>query len=136
MAKECGSVNFLISSVDHEPDDLTGVLPLRGRLLRTIVGPPRRPEYWLAELAAPVSWTRNGVTRAIHYLVLTARWQGTAIGPGAKIPVNIWYVLDDSVLGSESFEPSQAVYVAIGMVKVSAMPFWWLRFWSTLFGGT
>ena len=132
MSKECGRVNFLISSVDHEPDDLSGQLPLRGRLLRRIVGPPRRPEYWLAEVAAPVSWTRNGVTRAIRYLVLTARWQETAIAPGAKIPVNIWYVLDDSVLGSESFEPSQAEYVAIGTVKVSGRPFWWLRLWSAL----
>ena len=123
-------VNFLISSVDHEPDDLSAQLPLRGRLLRTIVGPPRRPEYWLAELAAPVSWTRNGVTRAIRRLVLAARWEGTVIGRGAKIPVNIWYVLDDSVLGSESFEPSQAEYVAIGMVKVSGTPLWWLRLWS------
>ena len=50
----------------------------------------------------------------------------------AKIPVNIWYVLDDSVLGSESFEPSQAEYVAIGTVKVSGRPFWWLRLWSAL----
>jgi hypothetical protein len=129
-------VNFLIGSVDHEPDDLTRALPLRGRLLRTIVGPARRPEYWLAELAAPVSWTSNGATRAIRYLVLTARWQGTAMGPGAKIPVNIWYVLDDSLLGSESFDPSQAAYVAIGSVKVSAMPCWWLRLSSTIFGDT
>jgi hypothetical protein len=48
-------VKFRIGSVDHEPDDLPAQLPLRGRLLRKIAGPPRRPEYWLAELDAPVT---------------------------------------------------------------------------------
>jgi hypothetical protein len=67
-------VNFLIRSVDHEPDDLRAQLPLRGRLLCKIAGPPRRPEYWLGDLAAPVTWSRDGVTHRIRHVILTARW--------------------------------------------------------------
>ena len=119
-------MDFLIKSVDHAPDDLYEQTPLRGRLLRKIAGPPRRPEYWLAELRTPVAWTNDGVTRTIRQLILAARWEGTSIGPGAKIPVNISYVTDEAVLESEAFDSAQVAYVAIGMIKVSrAAHFWW-----------
>lgn len=120
-------MNFLIPFVDHEPEDLRGQLPVRGRLLRKIGGPPRRPEYWLGELAVPVSWTSDGVTRTIRHVILTARWEGTGFGPGAKLPVNLWYVIDDAVTGRESFEASQAQFVAIGTIMVSKLPIWCLR---------
>lgn len=123
-----------IVSVDHAPDDLYGQLPLRGRLLRKVAGPPRRPEYWLAELRTPVFWTTDGATRPIRHLVLAARWQDTSIGFGAKIPVNISYVTDDAVLESESFEPAQVAYVAIGMIEVSRAAYLWRRLWRELFG--
>jgi hypothetical protein len=122
------AVNFVIPFVDHEPDDLRSQLPVRGRLLRRIAGPPRRPEYWLGGLAVPISWTTDGVTRTIRQVILTARWEGTALGPGAKLPVNLWYVIDDAVIGRESFEASQAEFVAIGTIMVSKLPIWWLRF--------
>ena len=122
-------MKFRIRSVDHEPDDLPAQLPLRGRLIRRIGGPPRRPEYWLAELGAPVTWQKDGVTRTIRYLVLAARWQGGSICAGAKLPVNIWYVLDDAVLTSESFESTQAEFVAIGTAKVKRS-----SLWTRLFG--
>jgi len=38
--------------------------------------------------------------------------------------VGIAYVLDDSLLSSESFDLSQAEYVAIGMAKVCGPPYW------------
>jgi hypothetical protein len=123
-------MNVLVHSVDHEPDDLGPQLPLRGRLLQRIAGPPRRPEYWLAELCTPVSWTMDGVSREVRYLVLAARWQGTSIGAGGHLPVNIWYVTDDAVVEADSFESSQAEYVAIGMARISPLPMWWLRMWT------
>ena len=122
-------MKFRIRSLDHEPDDLTAQLPLRGRLLRRIAGPPRRPEYWLAELDAPVTWRQDEVTRTIRHLILTGRWQGGSIGPGAKLPVNIWYVLDDAVLRADSFDESHATFAAIGMAKVSRT-----SLWASLFG--
>jgi hypothetical protein len=127
-------VKIQIASVDHAPDDLCGQLPLRGRLLRRIAGPPRRPEYWLAELRTPLSWTSDGVTRTIRHVVLAARWQGTSIGPGARIPVNISFVTDHAVLESESFDSAQVEYVAIGMIRISRAGYFWRRLWRRLFG--
>lgn len=120
-------MNFVIPFVDHEPDDLTRQLPMRGRLLRKIGGPPKRPEYWLGELAVPVSWSKDGVTRTVRHVILTARWEGTAPAPGAKLPINLWYVVDDSVTARDSFEPFQAEFVAIGTLMVSTLPIWLLR---------
>ena len=122
-------MKFRIRSVDHEPDDLPAQLPLRGRLLRTIGGPPRRPEYWLAELDDPVTWRQDEVTRPIRHVILTGRWEGGSIGPGAKLPVNIWYVLDDAVLRADSFDESQATFAAIGMARVRRR-----SLWARLFG--
>ena len=121
------AVNFVIPFVDHEPDDLRNQLPVRGRLLRAIGGPPKRPEYWLGELTVPVSWRTDGGTRSVRHVILTARWEGTALGPGAKLPVNLWYVIDESVATRDSFDASQAQFVAIGTMMVSRLPTWLLR---------
>ncbi len=64
------------------------------------------------------------MTRTIRYLILAARWEGGSICPGAKLSVNIWYVLDDAVLGSKSFDTSQAEFVAIGTAKVKRSSLW------------
>ena len=124
-------MNIRITSVDHAPDDLDSQVPVRGRLLRTIGKNDRSDrfrtasgDYWLAELNTPLSWTTGGVTRTIRHLVLAARWEGTSIQPGAKLPVGIAYVVDESVLSSESFNLTQVEYVAIGMAKVSGPPLW------------
>jgi len=119
-------VNIVIKSVDHAPDDLYGQLPVRGRLLRTIAKADRpgafrtaSGEYWLAELRRPLTWTSQGVTRTIRYLVVAPRWEGTSIQPGAKLPVGVAYVVDDGVLASGTFASAQAEYVAIGFAKIS-----------------
>lgn len=124
-------VTFRINSVDHAPDDLYRQLPLRGRLLRTIARQDRSNEfrtasgdYWLAELVTPLSWSKDGVTRTIRHLLLAARWEGTAIGPGVELPVGIAYVVDDAVLSSASFDLTRAEYVAIGMARVSGPSIW------------
>jgi hypothetical protein len=134
-------VNIRIHSVDHAPDDLDSQIPLRGRLLRTIAKNDRSNgfrtasgDYWLAELSTPLSWTREGITRTIRHLVLAARWEGTAIQPGATLPVGIAYVVDESILSSESFNLTQVEYVAIGMAQVSGPPFW-SKVWTTICRG-
>ncbi len=121
-------MHVLIESVDHAPDDLYAQIPVRARLLREIPGRDR-PDYWLAELSTPLSWTTDGATRTIRHLVLKARWKGTSIGPGAALPVGIFYVIDDSLLESATFESAQAEYVAIGFAKVSWMSSLWSRLW-------
>ena len=134
-------MRFKIYSVDHEPDDLPSQIPFRGRLVRQIAGPDR-PDYWLAELERPLSWLTERGTRTIRHVVLKARWANTAIQPGAKIPVGICYLIDDAVLSASSFTPAQAVYVAIGMVKVArrsvsmlAVFATWVAFQVGLFAG-
>jgi len=113
-------LNVVIRSVDHAPDDLDDQLPIRARLVRMLSGTDTRGRnYWLAQLKTPISWTKDGVTRTIHHLLLAARWEGTSIEPGAKIPVNIAYVTNDAVLSSEVLDLAHAEYVAIGMAKVS-----------------
>jgi hypothetical protein len=124
-------MKFRIGSVDYEPDDLDRQLPIRGRLLREIAGPDRS-DYWLAELRRPLSWATEEGRRTVRHLVLKARWLGTAIGPGAKIPVNIYYVTDDRMLDAASFGRAQIAYVAIGMIKVSGAAFLWKKFWNRL----
>jgi hypothetical protein len=134
-------MNIRINSVDHAPDDLDSQIPVRGRLLRTIAKSDRSDrfrtasgDYWLAELDTPLSWTTDAVTRTIRHLVLAARWEGTSIQSGAKLPVGIAYVVDESVLSSESFDLTQVEYVAIGMAQVSGLSFL-SKVWTRLFRG-
>jgi hypothetical protein len=113
-------VNIVINSVDHAPEDLYGQTPIRARLIRKLAGSDRRGrDYWLAELASPISWTKDGAARTINHLVVAARWEGTSIQPGATLPVNIAYVTNDSVLSSEVLDLGHTEYVAIGMAKIS-----------------
>jgi len=121
-------VNIVISSVDHAPDDLYDQLPLRARLLRPLSGSDRKGRTcWLAELATPISWTRDGAAREINHLVVAARWEGTSIEPGAEIPVNISYVTNDAILSADALDLSHTEYVAIGMAKISGSSSLWER---------
>ena len=95
-------MNIVINSVDHAPDDLDDQLPIRGRLVRMLEGSDRSGRScWLAELATPISWTKDGVTRTISHLLIAARWVGTSIEPGARVPINIAYLMNEALLLSE-----------------------------------
>lgn len=48
-----------ITDVDFAPEDLYGQVPFEVTLLCELVGLDR-PEYWLAELANPVRWVKDG----------------------------------------------------------------------------
>lgn len=121
-------MNIVIKSIDHAPDDLYGQLPIRARLVRMLAGTDRRGRAcWLAELATPISWTRDGVARTINHLVVAARWQGTSIEAGAEIPVNISYVTNDAILSSDELDLDHTEYVAIGMAKISGSSSFWER---------
>ena len=118
-------MTIVITSVDHAPDDLDDQLPIRARLVRRLEGSDRRGRsYWLAELATPISWTKDGVARTISHLLLAARWVGTSIEPGANIPVNICYVTNDAILSSDLLDLRYGEYVAIGTGKVSGPSLW------------
>jgi hypothetical protein len=110
-------VELTISSVDHAPGDLTDQVPLRVALLRQLPGPDR-PDYWLGAFCEPVRWVSDheGFFEITH-VVLTARWQGTSIGPGCtSLPVGIAYVVDMSLLDDDTLDFAKCRYVAIGIV--------------------
>jgi hypothetical protein len=109
-------VELTISSVDYAPGDLYDQVPLRVALLRQVPGPDR-PDYWLGALGEPVRWVSDhkGFFEISH-VVLSARWQGTSIGPGnTGLPVGIAYVLDMSLLDDEVLDFTKCRYVAIGI---------------------
>ena len=119
-------MNISIDSIDHAPDDLYDQVPIKARLVRKLSGTDRRgrDSYWLAELTTPISWSREGVTRTVNHLVVVARWEGTSIEPGARIPVNIAYVTNDELLSSPTLDFGHTEYVAIGMAKISGSSIW------------
>ncbi len=103
-----------ITSVDYAPEELYGQTPFEAVLLRQLAGPDR-PDYWLAALAEPLRWLREGGETRVNYIVLAARWKGTRVGRGMReTPVGIAYVVDESVLGDEALVLKKCEYVAIG----------------------
>lgn len=106
-------MDLTVSTVDHAPGDLYDQIPFAVALLRELPGPDR-PDYWLGELTAPLRWAAapDGPVEVSH-MVLTARWQGTSIGPGAKqLPVGIAYVTDQSLLEDDELDFAKCEYVA------------------------
>lgn len=107
-------MKFTISSVDYAPPDLESQTPFSARLRRQIPGSDR-PDYWVADLEAPLVWEKDGNTMTIEHLVVCARWEGTQIGRGMKdMPVNIAYVIDVSVLSDSELDFAKCEYIAIG----------------------
>jgi hypothetical protein len=107
-------MRILVKDVDYAPADLYEQTPFEATLIRQIEGPDR-PDYWLASLAKPIRWSNEGVETSIHHLVLAARWVGTRIGYGMNnLPVNIAYVVDESVLNDSRLNLDKCKYVAIG----------------------
>ena len=95
------------------PDDLDEQLPFTLSLERQLPG-PGRPDYWLARLDRPLTFSNNGHATQIHWVVLAARFRGQTISPGAgEIAVGLAYVLDEAQLELEALDMSKCLYVAI-----------------------
>ena len=108
-------MRLTITSVDYAPEDLDEQVPLVVDLIREIRGDDR-PDYWLGVVRPPVRWLVDDHVREVTHLVVAARWQGTAIAPGAKhLPVGIAYVLDQSLLDDTRLDLAKCKYVAIGI---------------------
>ena len=127
-----------VDSVDHAPDDLDKQTPLRGRLLRTIAKHDRSDRFRTASVLLARRAQRSAVLdQGRRDANDPSPRAGGALGRDVnrarcEIAVGIAYVVDDSLLSSESFDLTQAEYVAIGMAKVSGPPFW-SKVWSRLF---
>lgn len=110
-------MEILVDDVDYAPSDLERQTPFRARLIRQLPGSDR-PDYWLAELAEPISWRRGFKIHVIRHIVVAARWVGGEIRAGATLPIGIAYVTDDTLVESPTFEARMSEYVAIGMARV------------------
>lgn len=110
-------MRFLITSVDYAPDELNEQTPFRGRILRRISGPDR-PDYHIAELDQPLKWKKNETEVNITHIVLAARWVDGILGPMMKhTPVNIAYIVDQTVLSDEVLDFEKCFYCAIGVAE-------------------
>jgi hypothetical protein len=104
-----------VTSVDYAPPELEGQTPFHVELLRKIPGSDR-PDYWLGVAAQPIRWLKEGREVQVTHIVVSARWQGTQIGPGMKqMPIGIAYVTDSSILDDSFLDFKKCAYVAIGV---------------------
>jgi hypothetical protein len=113
-------MNIKVTGVDYAPDDLYAQTPFIARILRQLSGPDR-DDYWLAELMTPLKWQHDGTESFVSHLVVAARWVGGVIAPGAHyLPVNIAYVIDQSLLSDVRLDFAKSHYCAIGVADVYA----------------
>lgn len=107
-------MRFVITSVDHAPDELYEQTPIRGRILRPIPGPDR-PDYHVAVLDQPLRWKKKEEASVSH-IILAARWVGGVLTSTMRhTPVNIAYVVDPAVLTDGTLDFKKCSYVAIGV---------------------
>jgi hypothetical protein len=113
-------MRFVITSVDHAPDELYEQTPIRGRILRPIPGPDR-PDYHVAVLDQPLLWKKEGGEVSVSHLILAARWVGGVLAPTMRdTPVNIAYVVEPTVLTDGALDLKKCAYVAIGVADGEA----------------
>jgi len=112
-------MNVKVTSVDTGPEELYAQAPFTARVLRQIPGPDR-PDYLLAELSQPLTWSRGTSQVPVSHLVLCTRWVGGVVKPGAThIPINIAYVVDSSVLNDAMLDFAKCFYSAFGTADVT-----------------
>lgn len=122
-----------ITRFDDGPDELTWQLPVTGELYRLMPGPDR-PDYSFMLLERPLLFypsegmdvDRVGDERfvedrrgrrmiEVHALLLTARFVGQQLHPGmVELPVNVAYVLDQSLAQDASVDLAKIAYAAVG----------------------
>jgi hypothetical protein len=106
-----GRMRVKITFDGYTPEELYAQTPLEAVLLREIPG----QGYWLAALPEPIRWSRGGDEISASHLILQARWVGTKIGRGMRdMPVNISYVVDESVWADECFDFGKCESLAVG----------------------
>jgi hypothetical protein len=108
-------MQFTISSVDYAPEALYEQTPIVVDLVRQIPGDDR-PDYWLGVVQRPIRYIKDNHELSITHLILSARWTGTQIVPGAEhLPVGIAFVTDSTLLDDVKLDFKKCDYVAIGV---------------------
>ncbi|HEX7314370.1 MAG TPA: hypothetical protein VF297_10630 [Pyrinomonadaceae bacterium] len=110
-----GVMRVKITVDGFTPEELCNQTPLEAVLLREIVA---GRGYWVAALAKPIRLFHCGAAESlINQVILEARWMGGRIGRGMRdMPVNIKYVVDESVWTGEWFDIGKCASLAEGWV--------------------
>lgn len=105
-------MRFSIKGLDDSSEDLDGLFPLKGIILRQIQGPDT-PNYFLAKLDTPFAWKKE--SKPISHLVIGARWVGGVLSSDMRdTPINIAYVIDQSLLSDSKLDFKKCYYATIG----------------------
>ena len=104
------SLYFSINDIDTGPIELRDRLPVAGMIFEKL-NHEDGSEYYLATLKEP--FQRQG--RQITYIIVGARNLGEHISPKMKdFPVNIAYVIDDSLINQKNMDFNKGEFAAIG----------------------
>ena len=104
-----------MTSVDHNPPELTDQVPFSLALERLIPGPDR-PDYWLGRLDAPLRWIDDNQERQVSHLIVCAQGRETQIEPFVQnLPIGIAYVTDPTQLRDTTVDTAKCTYVANGV---------------------
>jgi hypothetical protein len=109
-----GVMRVKITLDGFTPAELYDQTPLEAVLLREVVA---GQGYWVAALAKPIRLSHNRAETSVDQLILEPRWMGGRIGRGMRdMPMNIKYVVDDSVWAAERFDFEKCASLAEGWV--------------------
>ncbi|OXL17270.1 hypothetical protein [Psychrobacter sp. DAB_AL32B] len=103
---------FSIINIDTGPIELRERLPIEGMIFNKLEHDDGS-EYYLATLKEPF----QSEERQITYIIIGARNLGQHVGPKMDgLPVNIAYVIDDSLLNQKNMDFNKGKFSAIGFV--------------------
>jgi hypothetical protein len=106
-----------VTSVEHNPPELTDQVPFSLALERLIPGPDR-PDYWLGRLDSPLRWIDDNQERKVSHLIVCTPWQETQIEPCVRnLPIGIAYVTDPTQLTDTAVDLGKCKYIANGVAN-------------------
>ena len=129
--------SFVITELDTGPDQFAAVLPLRARVVRVMPGsdradyvlcfaerpiPFRPPAGFDLDRAQPEFRTRDehGEIILVRGLVICTRMVGDSFSSGmTKLPINIAYVIDNSLTLDAAVDFGKIEFAAIGFIDDS-----------------
>ena len=101
---------FSITDIDSGPMELEGKLPIVGMIFNKL-NHEDGSEYYLALLKEPI----ESKGRKFTHITIGARFLGQHVGPKMKdLPVNIAYVVDNSLIDQGTMDFNKGEFVAIG----------------------
>lgn len=116
----CEHMRVLITLDEYPPEELYDQTPFEAVLLREIPG----LGCWVASLPKPLRLSRGGTETSVSQLILEPRGVGIKIDGGMRnmpvprhFPLDISYVVDESVWANAWFDFTKCEYLARGVAS-------------------